>query len=75
MPPRPLDKYQLRETKRRLQGLDSGGRQGLLGPRVCLHPSPLRRDPFCGEHPSLPSRQPLPYVLLVICLLSSELSA
>ncbi|XP_073880917.1 histone-lysine N-methyltransferase KMT5C isoform X4 [Macaca fascicularis] len=48
LPPRPLDKYQLRETKRRLQGLDSGGRQGLLGPRVCLHPSPLRRDPFCA---------------------------
>lgn len=47
-PPRPLDKYQLRETKRRLQGLDSGGRQGLLGPRVCLHPSPLRRHPFCA---------------------------
>ncbi|XP_033080358.1 histone-lysine N-methyltransferase KMT5C isoform X1 [Trachypithecus francoisi] len=48
LPPRPLDKYQLRETKRRLQGLDSGGRQGLLGPRVCVHPSPLRRDPFCA---------------------------
>uniref|UniRef100_A0A2R9CLR8 [histone H4]-N-methyl-L-lysine20 N-methyltransferase KMT5B n=1 Tax=Pan paniscus TaxID=9597 RepID=A0A2R9CLR8_PANPA len=48
LPPRPLDKYQLRETKRRLQqGLDSGSRQGLLGPRACVHPSPLRRDPFC----------------------------
>ncbi|XP_004061516.3 histone-lysine N-methyltransferase KMT5C isoform X2 [Gorilla gorilla gorilla] len=49
LPPRPLDKYQLRETKRRLQqGLDSGSRQGLLGPRACVHPSPLRRDPFCA---------------------------
>uniref|UniRef100_A0A2I3HHN0 [histone H4]-N-methyl-L-lysine20 N-methyltransferase KMT5B n=1 Tax=Nomascus leucogenys TaxID=61853 RepID=A0A2I3HHN0_NOMLE len=49
LPPRPLDKYQLRETKRRLQqGLDSGSRQGLLGPRACVYPSPLRQDPFCA---------------------------
>lgn len=46
----PLDKYQLRETKRRLQqGLDSS-QQSLLGLRACSHLSPLRRDPFCGEH-------------------------
>ncbi|XP_055001509.1 histone-lysine N-methyltransferase KMT5C [Sorex araneus] len=31
-PPRPPDKYELRETKRRLQGL--------LGPRACTHLSP-----------------------------------
>ncbi|XP_005596601.2 histone-lysine N-methyltransferase KMT5C isoform X1 [Equus caballus] len=49
VPPRPLDKYELRETKRRLQqGLDSSGRQGLLGPRACAHLSLLRRDPFCA---------------------------
>uniref|UniRef100_A0A4W2ECD8 [histone H4]-N-methyl-L-lysine20 N-methyltransferase KMT5B n=1 Tax=Bos indicus x Bos taurus TaxID=30522 RepID=A0A4W2ECD8_BOBOX len=41
LPPRPLDKYELRETKRRLQ-------QGLDGPRSCAHPPPPRRDPFCG---------------------------
>lgn len=52
MPPRPLDKYQLRETKRRmLQGL-GGSRQTLLGPWACAHPSSLRRDLFCGEHKS-----------------------
>lgn len=46
-PPRLLDKYELRETKRRLQqGLEGGGR---LGPRACAHLSPLLRDPFCGE--------------------------
>ncbi|XP_057569540.1 histone-lysine N-methyltransferase KMT5C isoform X3 [Hippopotamus amphibius kiboko] len=43
LPLRPLDKYELRETKRRLQ-------QGLDGPRACAHLPPLRRDPFCGEH-------------------------
>ncbi|XP_008067014.1 histone-lysine N-methyltransferase KMT5C [Carlito syrichta] len=49
LPPRSLDKYQLRETKRRLQqGLDGSGRQGLLGPRVCAHLSLLRRDPYCA---------------------------
>nr|XP_012631030.1 histone-lysine N-methyltransferase KMT5C isoform X2 [Microcebus murinus] len=49
LPPRPQDKYQLRETKRRLQqGLDGSGRQGLLGPWACVHPSPLRRDLFCS---------------------------
>uniref|UniRef100_A0A8C8Z595 [histone H4]-N-methyl-L-lysine20 N-methyltransferase KMT5B n=1 Tax=Prolemur simus TaxID=1328070 RepID=A0A8C8Z595_PROSS len=48
LPPRPQDKYQLRETKRRLQQvLDGSGRQGLLGPWACVHPSPLRRDLFC----------------------------
>ncbi|XP_019835621.2 histone-lysine N-methyltransferase KMT5C isoform X1 [Bos indicus] len=41
LPPRPLDKYELRETKRRLQ-------QGLDGPRSCAHPPPPRRDPFCA---------------------------
>ncbi|XP_035139962.3 histone-lysine N-methyltransferase KMT5C isoform X1 [Callithrix jacchus] len=49
LPPRPLDKYQLRETKRRLQqGLDSSSWQGLRGPRACAHLSSLRRDPFCA---------------------------
>ncbi|XP_011377572.1 histone-lysine N-methyltransferase KMT5C isoform X2 [Pteropus vampyrus] len=48
LPPRPLDKYQLRETKRRLmQGL-VGGRQHPLGPWACAHPSSLHRDPFCA---------------------------
>ncbi|KAF5916920.1 hypothetical protein HPG69_013840 [Diceros bicornis minor] len=48
-PPRPLDKYELRETRRRLQqGLDGSVRQGLLGPRACAHLPPLRRDPFCA---------------------------
>ncbi|CAH7406954.1 histone-lysine N-methyltransferase KMT5C [Phodopus roborovskii] len=48
--PQPLDKYELRETKRRLQqGLDSS-QQSPLGPRVCSHLAPLRpqRDPFCA---------------------------
>ncbi|KAK2089177.1 Histone-lysine N-methyltransferase kmt5c [Saguinus oedipus] len=68
LPPRPLDKYQLRETKRRLQqGLDSSSWQGLRGPRACAHLSSLRRDPFCGEL--------LPHPLLLTCLLSPELSA
>ncbi|XP_076986840.1 histone-lysine N-methyltransferase KMT5C [Tamandua tetradactyla] len=49
MPPRSLDKYELRETKRRLQqGQDGGGWQGLLGLRACTHPYPLRRDLFCA---------------------------
>ncbi|XP_020034864.2 histone-lysine N-methyltransferase KMT5C isoform X2 [Castor canadensis] len=48
LPPQPLDKYQLRETKRRLQqGLDSS-QQSLLSPRACTHLSLLRRDPFCA---------------------------
>lgn len=52
LPPRPLDKYELRETKRRLQqGPDRSCRQGPLGPRACAHLSPLHRDPFCGEPP------------------------
>ncbi|XP_064436609.1 histone-lysine N-methyltransferase KMT5C isoform X2 [Mirounga angustirostris] len=58
LPPRPLDKYELRETKRRLQqGLDGGGRQGPLGLRACAHLSPLRRDPFCA---TCQPRRPLP---------------
>ncbi|KAL0609988.1 Histone-lysine N-methyltransferase KMT5C [Plecturocebus cupreus] len=49
LPPRPLDKYQLRETKRRLQqGLDSSSWRGLPGPRACAHLSSLRQDPFCA---------------------------
>lgn len=48
--PQPLDKYELRETKRRLQqGLDIS-QQSLMSPRACSHLSPLRPDPFCGEH-------------------------
>uniref|UniRef100_A0A8C9UN26 [histone H4]-N-methyl-L-lysine20 N-methyltransferase KMT5B n=1 Tax=Spermophilus dauricus TaxID=99837 RepID=A0A8C9UN26_SPEDA len=63
-PPQLLDKYELRETKRRLQrGMDSS-RQNLLGPRACTHLSPLHWDPFCGEHrpmgPSCPLRPDLP---------------
>lgn len=42
LPPPPLDKYELRETKRRLQ-------RGLDGHRASAHPAPLRRDPFCGK--------------------------
>ncbi|XP_020950665.1 histone-lysine N-methyltransferase KMT5C isoform X2 [Sus scrofa] len=41
LPPPPLDKYELRETKRRLQ-------RGLDGHRASAHPAPLRRDPFCA---------------------------
>ncbi|XP_053460045.1 histone-lysine N-methyltransferase KMT5C [Nycticebus coucang] len=49
LPPRAQDKYQLRETKRRLQqGLGSTGWQGLLGQWACAHPSLLRQDPFCA---------------------------
>ncbi|XP_037674687.1 histone-lysine N-methyltransferase KMT5C isoform X2 [Choloepus didactylus] len=49
LPPRSLDKYELRETKRRLQrGQDGAGWQGLLGLRACAHPSPLHRDLFCA---------------------------
>lgn len=56
LPPRPLDKYQLRETKRRLLQRLGGGR---LTPRACAHWFPLRQDPFCGEQkPGTPSRQP-----------------
>ncbi|XP_046287043.1 histone-lysine N-methyltransferase KMT5C isoform X2 [Marmota monax] len=47
-PPQLLDKYELRETKRRLQrGMDRS-RQNLLGPRACTHLSPLHWDPFCA---------------------------
>ncbi|KAM5297219.1 histone-lysine N-methyltransferase KMT5C isoform 2-T2 [Glossophaga mutica] len=45
LPPRPLDKYQLRETKRRLLQRLGGGR---LTPRACAHRFPLRQDPFCA---------------------------
>lgn len=66
-PPQPLDKYELRETKRRLQrGLD-GSRQNLLGPRACTHLSLLHWDPFCGEHrlmgPSCPLRPAVEHLL------------
>lgn len=44
LPPQPLDKYQLRETKRRL--LQSLGSR--LSPWACAHQSPLRQDPFCA---------------------------
>lgn len=69
MPPGPLDKYQLRETKRRLlQGL-GGSQQNLLGPWICAHLSPLRRDPFCGEHKlGTPSHQPLSILTLSLPL-------
>lgn len=49
-PPQPLDKYQLRETKRRL--LQSLG--GRLSPWACAHSSPLHQNPFCGEHGAAP---------------------
>ncbi|XP_052025958.1 histone-lysine N-methyltransferase KMT5C [Apodemus sylvaticus] len=46
--PQPLDKYELRETKRRLQqGVDSG-QQSLMSWPACSHLSPLRPDPFCA---------------------------
>ncbi|XP_008589516.1 PREDICTED: histone-lysine N-methyltransferase SUV420H2 isoform X5 [Galeopterus variegatus] len=81
--PRPLDKYEFRETKRRLQQSLVGSRQSLLGPQACAHPSPLRQDPFCGEHrvggdPILAAYPPdtLFFPLhMVICLLCPELSA
>uniref|UniRef100_A0A8C3YS76 [histone H4]-N-methyl-L-lysine20 N-methyltransferase KMT5B n=1 Tax=Catagonus wagneri TaxID=51154 RepID=A0A8C3YS76_9CETA len=41
-PPPPLDKYELRETKRRLQ-------RGQEGHRTCTHPPPLHQDPCCGK--------------------------
>lgn len=57
LPPRPLDKYQLRETKRRLLQRLGGGR---LTPRACAHWFPLRQDPFCGKQkPGTPSCQPV----------------
>ncbi|XP_006868355.1 PREDICTED: histone-lysine N-methyltransferase SUV420H2 [Chrysochloris asiatica] len=43
-PPRAPDKYELRETKRRLQQGQDGGWRGLR----CAHPSPLRQDLFCA---------------------------
>ncbi|XP_062946282.1 histone-lysine N-methyltransferase KMT5C isoform X2 [Cynocephalus volans] len=46
--PRPLDKYEFRETKRRLQQSQVGSQQSLLGPQACAHPSPLQQDPFCA---------------------------
>ncbi|XP_041602591.1 histone-lysine N-methyltransferase KMT5C isoform X2 [Vulpes lagopus] len=65
LPPRPLDKYELRETKRRLQqGPDRSRRQGPLGPRACAHLSPLHRDPFCvaasTPAPGAPPAAPTP---------------
>ncbi|XP_047384742.1 histone-lysine N-methyltransferase KMT5C isoform X2 [Sciurus carolinensis] len=47
-PPQPLDKYELRETKRRLQRGMDGSRQNLLGSRACPHLSSLHWDPFCA---------------------------
>ncbi|KAM9225020.1 histone-lysine N-methyltransferase KMT5C [Dugong dugon] len=55
--PRAPDKYELRETRRRLQqGQDVGGWQGLQGLRACAHRSPLRRDLFCAVCQPLPTR-------------------
>uniref|UniRef100_G3UF27 Lysine methyltransferase 5C n=1 Tax=Loxodonta africana TaxID=9785 RepID=G3UF27_LOXAF len=55
--PRALDKYELRETKRRLQeGQDNSGWQGLRGLRACAHRSPLRRDLFCAVCQPLTAR-------------------
>ncbi|KAM7057665.1 histone-lysine N-methyltransferase KMT5C isoform 1-T1 [Molossus nigricans] len=45
LPAQPLDKYQLRETKRRLLQSLGGSR---FNPWACAHPSPLRQDPFCA---------------------------
>lgn len=61
LPPRPLEKYELRETKRRLQ-------QGLDRPRSCAHPPPLRRDPFCGEHWVGAVRGPVPCPVFALLL-------
>ncbi|XP_070257671.1 histone-lysine N-methyltransferase KMT5C [Myotis yumanensis] len=52
-PPQSLDKYQLRETKRRL--LQSLG--GRLSPWACAHSSPPRQNPFCAACQPL---RPLP---------------
>ncbi|XP_036881733.1 histone-lysine N-methyltransferase KMT5C isoform X1 [Manis javanica] len=53
MPPRPLDKYELRETKQRLlQGLD-GARRDRLHPRSCTHLALLGRDHFCAAYQPL----------------------
>lgn len=49
--PQPLDKYELRETKRRLQQGQDSSQQSLMGLWACSHQSLLYRDPFCGEHP------------------------
>lgn len=51
--PQALDKYDLRETKRRLQQGQDSNQQSLMGLWACSHQSPLRRDQFCGEHPVL----------------------
>lgn len=47
--PKPLDKYELRETKRRLQQGLVSSQQSLMSRWACSHLSPLRPDPFCGE--------------------------
>lgn len=82
LPPRPLDKYELRETKRRLQqGPDRSRRQGPLGPRACAHLSPLHRDPFCGEPPQAhplvcwPPALPLPALWPLGTLLEALLTS
>lgn len=46
--PKPLDKYELRETKRRLQQSLVSSQQGLMSRWACSHLSPLRPDPFCA---------------------------
>ncbi|XP_042539163.1 histone-lysine N-methyltransferase KMT5C [Dipodomys spectabilis] len=48
LPPQPPDKYELRETKQRLQQGQDGGQQSQLSPQACAHLSLLRRDPFCA---------------------------
>ncbi|XP_055451642.1 histone-lysine N-methyltransferase KMT5C isoform X2 [Psammomys obesus] len=46
--PQALDKYDLRETKRRLQQGQDSSQQSLMSLWACSHQSPLRRDPFCA---------------------------
>ncbi|NP_001407576.1 histone-lysine N-methyltransferase KMT5C isoform 7 [Mus musculus] len=46
--PKPLDKYELRETKRRLQQGLVSSQQSLMSRWACSHLSPLRPDPFCA---------------------------
>ncbi|XP_006901926.1 PREDICTED: histone-lysine N-methyltransferase SUV420H2 [Elephantulus edwardii] len=55
-PSQTQDKYELRETKRRLQQCQEGsGWRSPRGLRSCAHPSPLRRDLFCAICQPLPS--------------------
>ncbi|XP_048185490.1 histone-lysine N-methyltransferase KMT5C [Perognathus longimembris pacificus] len=48
LPPQPLDKYELRETKQRLQQGQDSGQQRQLSLQACTHLSLLHRDPFCA---------------------------